>query len=134
MTAGEEGITVNSERTLRPMSVLSLAVAALALLLTASTAHAAPSVPQVGAEQSVSSRPFEAVPDNAQTVPAGKPAALTGAAFLKGGEVAAVTVLPRAGAGMGVTVALPGEAALFVFLAGGLFLVALAVARHRPCV
>ncbi len=125
---------MNPGRTLRPMRFLPLAVAALAMILTASAADAAQSVPQSGTEQSASSQMSEAGPAGGRIVRAGELGALAGTASLKGGEVAAVTVLPRAGAGMGVTVALPGEAALFAFVAGGLFLVALAVARHRPCV
>ncbi len=116
------------------MRFLPLAVAALAMILTASPADAAQSVPQIGTEQSASSQMSEAGPAGGRIVRAGELGALAGTASLKGGEVATVTVLPRAGAGMGVTVALPGEAALFAFVAGGLFLVALAVARHRPCV
>ncbi len=134
MTAGEEEITVNPGRTLRPMRFLPLAVAALALVLTASAARAAQSAPEIGAGHSISSS-LGADSRGELTIRSGEPvAALAGTTGLKGAEVAAVTALPRAGAGMAVTVALPGEAALFALLASSLVLLALAVARHRPTI
>ena len=118
-----EEITVNLGRTLRSVRFLPLAVAALAFALVAPSADAAQGAAQIGTGV-----------DAPQLVHDGQPAAAMTVTDMVGGEVAAVTSLPQAGAGTAVTVALPGEVALFALLAGALILVGLAVARHRPTV
>ncbi len=117
------------------MRFLPFVVAVLALVLTTSATHAAQSAPQIGAGHTTTTSSLSTDSHGRLTIRSGEPAAaLAGTTGLKGAEVAAVTALPRAGAGTAVTVALPGEVALFVFLSGGLIVVALAVARHRPCI
>ncbi len=126
---------MNSGRTLRPIRFLPLAVAALALVLTASAAQATQSATQIGVGHSFTTSSMSGDSTERLTIYSGEPAAaLAGTTGLKGGEVAAVTALPRAGAGMAITVALPGEVALVALLAGSLVLLALAVARHRPTI
>lgn len=127
---------MNFGLTLRPMRFLPLVVATLALVLATSAADARQDAPQSGTDQSASSRSLREAPAaTTLSVDRGKPAlAMTGTEKVMGGEVSAIRALPQAGAGTAVTVALPGEVALFALLAGTLILVGLAVARHRPTV